>query len=96
MKKQVYITEEECAKCQKVVDAFAELYELENIVVLDVGRYGFVELKYYKPPHGFEDAITFTDSVALFEDLWGGMVEYKAVFTGKERSIVGESLQGHI
>ena len=96
MKKQVYITEEERAKCQKVVDAFAELYELENIVVLDVGRYGFVELKYYKPPHGFEDAITFTDSVALFEDLWGGMVEYKAVFTGKERSIVGESLQGHI
>ena len=24
--------------------AFAELYELENIVVPDVGRYGFVEL----------------------------------------------------
>ena len=96
MEKLVYITEEERVKCQKVADAFAELYELENIVVLDVGRYVFVELKYYKPPHGFEDAITFTDSVALFEDLWGGMVEYKAVFTGKERSIVGESLQGHI
>ena len=70
MEKQVYITEEERAKCQKVVDAFAELYEMENIMVLDAGRYGFVELRYYKPPHGFEDAITYTDSVALFEGLW--------------------------
>jgi hypothetical protein len=44
---------------------------MENIVAIDACRYGFVELKYYKPPYGFEDAITFTDSVALFEDLWG-------------------------
>lgn len=70
MEKQIYITEEERAKCQKVVDAFAELYEMENIVVLDVGRFGFVELKYYKPPHGFEEDVTFTDSKALFEELW--------------------------
>ena len=35
MEKQVYITEEERAKCQKVTDAFAELYEMEKIVVLD-------------------------------------------------------------
>ena len=53
MEKQVYITEEERAKCQKVADAFAELYEMENIVVLDAGRYGFVELKHYKPLYGF-------------------------------------------
>ncbi len=70
MDKQIYITEEEREKCQKVVDAFAELYEMENIVVLDAGRYGFVELKYYKPPHGFEEDATFTDSRALFEELW--------------------------
>lgn len=44
-----------------MADAFAKLYEMENIVVIDAGRYGFVELKYYKPSHGFEDAITFTD-----------------------------------
>ena len=50
MDKQIYITEEEREKCQKVVDAFAELYEMENIVVIDAGRYGFVKLKYYKPP----------------------------------------------
>ncbi|MDE6214275.1 MAG: hypothetical protein K2M70_12465 [Lachnospiraceae bacterium] len=47
------------------------MYEIENIVVLDVGRYGFVKLQYYKPPQGFEDTITFTDSVALFENLRG-------------------------
>lgn len=44
MDKQIYITEEEREKCQKVVDVFAELYEMENIVVLDAGRYGFVEI----------------------------------------------------
>ena len=35
MEKQIYITDEERAKCQRVADAFAELYEMENIVVLD-------------------------------------------------------------
>ena len=65
MEKQVYITAEERAKCQKVADVFADLYEMENIVVVDVGRYGFVELKYYKPPHGFEEDATFTDSRTL-------------------------------
>lgn len=27
-------------------------------------------LKYYKLPHGFEEDATFTDSRALFEELW--------------------------
>ena len=53
-------------KCQKVADAFAELYEMADILVVDVGRYGFVMLKYYTPPHGFEEDETFTDSKALF------------------------------
>lgn len=70
MEKLVYITEEERVKCQKVVDVFAELYNMEDIVVVDVGRYGFVMLKYYVPPHGFEEDATFTDSRELFEALW--------------------------
>ena len=94
MKKQVYITEEERAKCQKVVDAFAELYELENIVVLDVGRYGFVELKYYKPPHGFEYAITFTDSVALFEDLWEEWLNTKLYLLAKGTPLLEKGYKG--
>ncbi len=70
MEKQVYITEEERAKCQKVADAFTELYEMWDVVVLNAGRYGFVALKYYKPPHGFEEDATFTNSRALFNALW--------------------------
>ncbi len=87
MEKQVYITEEERAKCQKVVDAFAELYEMENIVVLDAGRYGFVELKYYKPPHGFEEDATFTDSKTLFDALWQEWFNTTLYLTAKEMKI---------
>ena len=68
--KEKYITDDEREKCRKVADAFAELYEIENILVVDAGRYGFVKLQYYRPPQGFEDAITFTDSRSMFENLW--------------------------
>ena len=68
--KEKYITDSEREKCRKVADAFAELYEIENILVVDAGRYGFVKLQYYRPPQGFEDAITFTDSRSMFENLW--------------------------
>ena len=54
MEKQVYITEEERAKCQKVADAFAELYEIENILVVDAGRYGYVKLQYYSHHMGLK------------------------------------------
>lgn len=94
MEKQVYITEEEQEKCQKVTDAFAELYEMENIVVLDVGRYGFVKLQYYKPPQGFEDAITFTDSVALFEDLWEEWLNTKLYLMAKSTQLLEKGYKG--
>lgn len=68
--KEIYIIDSEREKCRKVADAFAELYEIENILVVDAGRYGFVKLQYYRPPQGFEDAITFTDSRSMFENLW--------------------------
>ena len=94
MEKQVYITEEERAKCQKVADAFAELYEMENIMVLDAGRYGFVELKYYKPPHGFEDSITFTDSMALFEGLWEEWLNTKLYLMAKGTPLLEKGYKG--
>ena len=37
---EIYITEEERKKCRKVADAFAELYEIEKIAVVDVEKYG--------------------------------------------------------
>ena len=94
MEKKIYITEEERAKCKKVIDAFAELYEMENIVVVDVGSYGFVELKYYKPSHGFEDAITFTDSVALFEELWEEWLNTKLYLMAKGTSLLENGYKG--
>ena len=94
MEKKIYITEEERAKCQKVADAFAELYEMENIMVLDTGRYGFVELKYYKPPHGFEDAMTYTDSVALFEGLWEEWLNTKLYLMAKGTPLLEKGYKG--
>lgn len=69
MVKETYITEEERRKCRKVADAFAELEDVD-VVVVDAGRYGFVKLQYYVPQKGFENDITFTESMELFEDLW--------------------------
>lgn len=66
----IYITDEERKRCQQVVDAFAELYELTDVVVIDTGKYGFVKLQYYREPQGFEVITTFRDSRELFEALW--------------------------
>ncbi len=70
MEKKMYISEDEHKKCGRVAEAFAELYENEDIVVLDAGRYGYVKLQYYRLDFGFETMITFTDSRRLFDDLW--------------------------
>lgn len=83
MDKQSYITKDERLKCQRVADAFAELYEMENIVVLDVGRYGFVKLSYYHTPDGFEDMVTYTDSKKLFDDLWQEWLDTKLYLMAK-------------
>lgn len=72
MEKQVYITKKEREKCRKVIDAFEELYEIEDedILLVDAGRYGFVKLQCYTPSYGFEELDTYTDSHSLFEGLW--------------------------
>lgn len=65
-----YITDGEREKCRQVVNAFAKLYELADIIVVDAGKYGFVKLQYYREPQGFELVSTFTDSRKLFDALW--------------------------
>ena len=94
MEKKIYITEEEQAKCQKVVDVFTELYEMTDVVVVDVGRYGFVMLKYYTPPHGFEEDETFTDSRALFEGLWQEWLDMKLYFMAKGTPLMEKGYKG--
>lgn len=87
--KEIYITDDEREKCRKVADAFAELYEIENILVVDVGRYGFVKLQYYRPPQGFEDAITFTDSWSMFENLWEEWLDTQLFLLAKGTLMAG-------
>lgn len=70
MEKQVYITEIERERCQRVADAYSELYENDDLLAMDAGRYGFVIVQYYIEQRGFESVYTFTDSRDLFEDLW--------------------------
>ncbi len=71
MKQKVYISDEERQKCRTVADAFAELKNEEiDIVVADAGRYGFVRLLYYDESLGFDKIVCYTNSVALFNDLW--------------------------
>lgn len=69
-KKQTYITDEERENCQKVVDAFAELFENEDLAVVNAGKYGFIKLQYYRNHVGFDNAFSFNDSRHLFNDLW--------------------------
>ena len=73
-------------KCRKVADAFAELEDVD-IVVVDVGRYEFVKLQYYTPPMGFENDFTFTDSRELFEDLWEEWLHTQIVALAREMYI---------
>jgi len=70
-----------------VADAFADLYEMADIVVFDAGRYGFVMLKYYKPPHGFEEDATYTDSRSLFDALWQEWRHTTLYLTAKEMQL---------
>ena len=84
--KKSYITEAEKEKCRQVAEAFAEL-EDADIVVLDVGRYGFVKLQYYTPPTGFENDFTFTKSRELFEDLWEEWLHTQLIMLAKEMNI---------
>ena len=94
--KEKYITDDEMEKCRKVVDAFAELYEIENILVVDAGRYGFVKLQYYRPPQGFEDAITFTDSRSMFENLWEEWFDTQMFLLAKGTPKAGMGYPGNI
>lgn len=71
MNNKRYITDEEHRKCRKVADVFADLENEDlDIVVADAGRYGFVRLLYYDEYYGFDKAVCYTDSTALFNDLW--------------------------
>lgn len=68
-KEQLCISEEEHAACQRVADAFSEIYSA-NLLVFDAGSYGFVKLQYFHLPFGYDKADIFTTGKDLFNDLW--------------------------
>ena len=74
-----YITEEQRPRCRKVVDAFADLYELTDEVVADAGRFGFVRLQWFSEGEGFDSAMVFSDSAELFEELWRIWYEHEVL-----------------
>ncbi|EOS47393.1 hypothetical protein C809_02269 [Lachnospiraceae bacterium MD335] len=76
---EIYITEEQRAKCRKVADAFAELYELTDVMVADAGRFGFVRLQWFSEGEGFDSAMAFSDSAELFEELWRIWYEHEVL-----------------
>jgi hypothetical protein len=88
MEKTVYITEDEHDKCQKVADAFTELYELEDMVVLDAGKYGFVKLQDYTKRKGFDSVVTYTDSKTMFDDLWHTWLDAKMYLIAKDSTVI--------
>lgn len=96
-KKQTYIIDEEKINCQKVADAFSELYENEDLLVLNAGRYGFVKLQYFRLSFGFDSATVFTDSQSLFEDLWNEWIDTQllclAIGTPMEEMEYGDILK---
>lgn len=68
--KRKYISDEEYEKCKRVVNAYKKELDDIEVSVVDVGRFGFVKLMYYRLPYGFEETITYTNSLKLFIDLW--------------------------
>lgn len=73
--KRKYISDEEREKCQRVVNAYAQELDDIEISVVDAGRFGFVKLIYFEYPYGFNNAISYTDSLELFLDLWNEWLE---------------------
>lgn len=94
MGKETYISDTERDKCKKVADTFAELYEIENVLVVDARRYGFVVLKYYRPPHGFEESATYTDSKSLFDDLWEEWLHTQIYLSAKGTPLMEKGYDG--
>ena len=62
--------------------------------MVDVGRYGFVMLKYYMLPHGFEEDATFTDSKALFEGLWQEWLDMELYLIAKGTPLMEKGYKG--
>lgn len=62
-------TVEEKNKCRTVADIFKRDLEKEDIVIEEIGKYGYIMLQYYEPKANFDSATVFTDSQEMFDAL---------------------------
>ena len=103
VKKRRHLSGKERRKCRRVAAVFRDMYRHEDLVVLDAGAYGFVKLQDYRPPVGFGDVETFTDSRDMFEDLWTEWIYSQLISLIKDSPLeqldyvdIYESLPPHI
>lgn len=62
MERITFITEDERRRCRKVMEAYVELYEKTDVMVVDAGRYGFVKRQYFNVEGGIDVAVSFLES----------------------------------
>ncbi len=84
MKPERYITEKESVKCKSVMNAFSELYEQSDILVVDGGRYGYVVLQYFDGRSEFNTNTVYNNSAELFEDLWESWLDVQLIKFAKD------------
>lgn len=75
-KYQFDFTEEERAKCHKVMDAFSEYFEeMEDTTIADAGKFGVIWLRWFDGWQ-FDSQELFTDSEELFNALMEAWIEH--------------------
>ena len=52
------------------------------------------DFQYYMPPHGFEEDETYTDSRALFEELWQEWLDMKLYLMAKGTPLMEKGYKG--
>lgn len=94
-KEQPHITEDERAGCQKVMEAFKEIYSID-LIVLDAGQYGFVKVQDYHYPFGFDEADLYTTVRDLFNALWDEWLTSRLLALSKGTPPGRPGLPGHL
>lgn len=88
MKNNSYITDAEHEKCRKIADIFSMLQE-DDIILLDVGIYGFVVLFHHTSAHGFQAVKTFTNSYKMFKFLRDQLFDSQLIRLAHEMNLDG-------
>lgn len=67
--RESYIYDVDKDRCRIVADLFRNDLEKANLLLKDIGKYGFIMMQYYEPIANFDSSIIFTDSKKMFDTL---------------------------